>query len=593
MSDRSHARPNTTAGSATAGATDPAAATAATETGEDAAPLALVLGASGYVGGRLVPRLLDAGYRVRVLARTPGKLRDVPWARSVDVRAGDLLEGGEEVEEAFAGCDVVYHLVHSMGSTEEFAAADRRIARRVSSAAHARGLRRVVYLGGLGEVDEHSSQHLASRAEVADILAAGPTPCTVLRAGVIIGSGSASFEMLRHLVEKLPVMVTPRWVHTRTQPIAIRDVLRYLVVAADAAHEDGADHDYDIGGPDVLTYLDMMRIYARVAGLPRRLVVPVPVLTPSLSSHWVNLVTPVPFGVARPLIDSLTMEVIVRDAQAGETEDIATLDPHPTIPYDQALRLALLRVRDAEVETSWRDAEIGGRSPAEPYPGDPEWTGGTLLTDVHESDTSAPAPYAFATVSRVGGGRGWPTHMWAWSIRGRMDRLIGGVGLRRGRRDPNRLRVGDALDFWRVEEIRQPGAGGGTPVGSAPAPDPQQVGLLRLRAEMRVPGAAWLEWRIQPHAEDTGARLTQRALFAPRGLLGRVYWWSMLPFHAFIFASMLRSLARQAEELASSDTDGSVLAQSLEPPQPPRPLAPPQAATAAEGATERSSRAAG
>lgn len=574
MSDRSHpsnAHPRDT---------DPDAATrpaAGSEAPAPDAPRALVLGASGYVGGRLVPRLLDAGYQVRVLARSPAKLRDVPWARHAEIRAGDLLEGGEEVEDAFADCDVVYHLVHSMGSAEEFAAADRRIARRVAAAAHGAGLRRIVYLGGLGEVDERTSQHLASRSEVADILAAGPTPSTVLRAGVIIGSGSASFEMLRHLVEKLPVMVTPRWVHTRTQPIAIRDVLRYLVAAADPANDDGVDHDYDVGGPEVLTYLEMMQIYARVAGLPRRLVVPVPVLTPSLSSHWVNLVTPVPFGVARPLIESLTIEVVVRDPQAGETEDVRELDPHPTIPYEQALRLALLRVRDAEVETSWRDAEIGGRSPAEPYPGDPAWTGGTLLTDVHEIDTDAPAPYAFATVCRVGGGRGWPTHGWAWAIRGRLDRLIGGVGLRRGRRDPNRLRVGDALDFWRVEEIRQPGDGVRGPHDQDG--DPTQEGLLRLRAEMRVPGAAWLEWRIAPRPGGHGAHLTQRALFAPRGLLGRLYWWSMLPFHAFIFASMLRSLAHQAQRLAAEDRDGTILAQSLDPPDPPRPLTLPAAET--------------
>ncbi len=492
----------------------------------------LILGATGYVGGRLVPRLLEAGYAVRCLVRTPGKVDGLPWARDVEVVAGDLATG-EGVGEAFADVDVVYHLVHSMGSRGgglDFAALDRRIALRVAQSAERAGVRRIVYLGGLGEVDEDSSEHLRSRAEVGDILLAGGTPVTALRAAVIIGSGSASFEMLRHLVEKLPVMVTPRWVHTRVQPIAIRDVLRYLVGVIAEEGED--DHVYDIGGPDVLTYLEMMRAYARVAGLRRRVVVPVPVLSPKLSSHWVGLVTPVPTGVAKPLVASLTQEVVVRP----DGEDVREVVPGPTIPYVEALGLALRRIRDREVQTSWRDAELADRSPAEPYPGDPAWTGGTLLSDEQETTVPADAASAFIAVSAVGGDRGWPTHRWAWALRGWLDHVVGGVGLRRGRRDPDVVRVGDALDFWRVEDVREP--------------EGPHAGLLRLRAEMKLPGRAWLEWRIHPL--DGRSRIEQRALFAPRGIAGRLYWWAMLPFHAVIFRAMVERLGEAAVTVATS-----------------------------------------
>jgi uncharacterized protein YbjT (DUF2867 family) len=499
-------------------------------TGRADRDLVLVLGASGYVGGRLAPRLLEAGYRVRCLARSPRKLQTLPWAGQAEIVQGDLL-GGDGLDDAFAGVRVVFHLVHSMGSAEEFSSADRQIARRVAAAAERAGVERIVYLGGLGDDEETTSAHLRSRAEVGRIFLDSPVPTTVLRAAVIIGSGSASFEMLRHLVERLPVMVTPRWVDTRVQPIAIRDVLRYLVGVAGTA--EGGDHVYDIGGPDVLTYREMMQAYARVAGLRPRVIVKVPLLTPTLSSHWVHLVTPVPAGLARPLIESLTSEVVV----AGG-EDITEAVPGACLPLEEALRLAIRRIRDRDVETSWREAELAGRSPAEPYPGDPAWTGGTLLRDVQQVETRADPAQVFREVSRIGGARGWPSHMWAWQIRGWIDQAVGGVGLRRGRRDPETLRVGDALDFWRVEEIREPGDG--------------EDGLIRLRAEMRLPGDAWLEYRISP--ARPGSRLQQRALFAPRGVFGRLYWWVMLPFHGAIFAPMVRRLARQAEAgITSSD----------------------------------------
>jgi uncharacterized protein YbjT (DUF2867 family) len=508
--------------------------------------LALVLGASGYVGGRLVPRLLEQGYAVRCLARSPEKLAGNAWADDVEIVRGDLLSG--DLSAVFDGADVVVHLVHSMGKSESFADADRTIAQRVAAAAEAAGVKRIVYLGGLGEIDETTSAHLRSRAEVGEILLESPVPTTVLRAAVIIGSGSASFEMLRHLTEKLPAMITPRWVRTRVQPIAIRDVLRYLVGVLDDPSDD--NHVFDIAGPDVLTYQDMMQQYAAVAGLPRRLIVNVPVLTPALSAVWVNLVTPVPYALAKPLVLSLAVEVVKRP----DGEDIASLVPGECLPYREAVRLALGRVRDLDVETSWRDAEIAGREPADPYPGDPEWSGGTLLRDVRTAQTWAAPEYVFAACTRVGGDRGWPSFDLLWEVRGLLDRMVGGIGLRRGRRDPDTLRVGDALDFWRVEDLRPP------------SEDPD-CGLIRLRAEMRVPGRAWLEWRVE--ATATGSRLTQRALFAPKGLLGRLYWWTMTPFHPPIFKSMVVALARDAETLARAGDARTPATSTGEPTAPP------------------------
>ncbi len=496
----------------------------------------LVLGSSGYVGGRLVPRLLAAGYQVRCLARSPQKLQGLPWASQVEIAQGDLLDR-ESIQPAFEGVHAVFHLVHSMGSQADFAFADRKIARHVSRASELAGVRRIVYLGGLGEITNETSEHLRSRAEVGDILYDSSVPTTILRAAIIVGSGSASFEMLRYLVERLPVMITPRWVSTRTQPVAVRDVLRYLV----GVLEDDRPrwHVYDIGGPEVMTYLDMMQIYARVAGLRPRLIVKVPVLTPNLSAGWVNLFTPVPFGLAKPLIKSLATEVVVRP----DGEDIREVVPGDPLPYEEAVRLALQRVHDHEVETSWRDADLAGHSPADPYPGDPEWTGGTLLTDVREREVAAEPRHVFAAVSRIGGDNGWPSYVWAWKLRGLLDRLIGGVGLSRGRRDPERLRVGDALDLWRVEEMRE-GRGDGDPW------------VLRLTMESKVPGRAWLEFRITER--PGGSTVTQRALFAPRGVWGRLYWWVLLPIHPFVFTSQVAAIAKDAEDLARRGSEAQL-----------------------------------
>ncbi len=510
----------------------------------------LVLGATGYVGGRLVPRLLAAGHRVRCLVRDAAKLRDAPWAAQVEIVQGDLLG---DTAAAFRDVDVVYHLVHSMTGGGDFARLDRDIARSVARCATDAGVGRIVYLGGLAS-DDGTSEHMRSRAEVAEVLRAGGVPVTVLRAAVIIGSGSASFEMLRHLVEVLPAMVTPRWVESRVQPIAIRDVLRYLVGVL--AIDDRAHHTFDIGGPDILTYRQMMRVYAEVTGLPRRIIVGVPLLTPRLSSHWVGLVTPVPATIARPLVESLTSDAVA----AGGTDAIQRLVPGERIAYRRALQLALARIRDHDVETSWREADITGRAPADPDPGDPDWSGGTLYRDVRTAASAGTPDDLFAAVCGVGGDRGWP-HGWAWRIRGVLDRMVGGIGLRRGRRDPDALRVGDALDFWRVLDVR--------------APRDDQPGLLRLIAEMKLPGRAWLEFRID-RSDDGASVLHQRALYAPKGLSGRLYWWVLVPFHQVIFPAMATMLARRAERRATSSgaptappaarDDGSAAAA----PDPPR-----------------------
>ncbi|MCB5169483.1 SDR family oxidoreductase [Streptomyces bambusae] len=490
--------------------------------------LCLVTGASGYIGGRLVPELLDAGHRVRCLARTPAHLRDHPWAGRVETVRGDVTDAAS-LRSALRGVAVAYYLVHSMNSGPGFERTDRRAAETFAAEARAAGVRRIVYLGGLAPADvpeEHLSPHLRSRAEVGRILLASGVPTTVLRAAVVIGSGSASFEMLRYLTERLPVMVTPSWVSTRVQPIAVRDVLRYLV--GSARMPDHVSRTFDIGGPDVLNYRAMMLRYAAVAGLPRRLVLPVPMLTPGLSSHWIGLVTPVPRSLARPLAESLRHEVVCTE------HDIAAWvpdGPGAPLPFDEALRLALRRVGEADVATRWSSAALPG-APSDPLPTDPDWAGGSLYEDSREREVAAGPADLWRVIEGIGGENGWYSFPLAWAVRGWLDRLVGGVGLRRGRRDAARLRVGDSLDFWRVEEV-EPGR------------------LLRLRAEMRLPGLAWLEMYAEPTA-DGRARYRQRALFHPRGLAGQLYWWSVSPFHAVVFGGMARRISRTAEQAAAA-----------------------------------------
>ncbi|MGB0114480.1 MAG: SDR family oxidoreductase [Ilumatobacteraceae bacterium] len=474
----------------------------------------LVAGATGYVGGRLVPELLAAGAEVRVLSRSLGRARRYDWSDAVELVQGDVLEP-ETLVDAFEGCDAAYYLVHSMGAGGDFESTDATAASNFRDAADAAGLQRLVYLGGMGSDDELST-HLASRQQVGEILASGDTPTTELRAAVVIGSGSLSFEMLRYLTEVLPVMITPRWVDTRCQPIAIRDVLHYLVHVLDDT--EPVDRVLEIGGPDVVTYAEMMQTYARVAGLRRRVIVPVPVLSPSLSSRWVGLVTPLPSKIARPLIDSLRHEVVMSN------HDIDRIAPHHPISFVESVELAVRRTRAEVVSTRWSDS---GYTSADVIPGDPEWAGGSTLADHQTVETTARPEDLYEAFARIGGANGYYVADWAWRVRGWMDSVIGGPGLRRGRRHPVDLRPGESLDFWRVRTV-EPGV------------------ELGLEAEMRVPGRAWLSWRIE-QSDDGSSTLHQTAWFAPRGLWGRAYWYAMLPFHDVIFAGMAGAIVRHAE----------------------------------------------
>jgi uncharacterized protein YbjT (DUF2867 family) len=488
----------------------------------------LVTGATGYIGGRLVPELLAAGHRVRVMTRSPERLRDHPWSGQVEIVRADAAEPAE-VAAACAGADVVYYLIHALGSGPAFEETDRRTARILAGVVRETGVGRLVYLGGLEPTGEDLSPHLRSRAEVARILLDSGVPTVVLRAAVVLGSGSASFEMLRYLTERLPVMVTPRWVHSLIQPIAIRDVLRYLVGCARLPAS--VHRAFDVGGPDRMSYAEMMQRYAEVAGLPRRRILPVPLFTPSLSSHWVGLVTPVPASIARPLVESLRNTVVCRE------HDIAAYLPDPPeglLGFDDAVRLAIQRVKDSAVSTRWASASVPG-APSDPLPTDPDWAGGSLYVDERTRETPAPAGTVWRVIEGIGGERGWYSFPLAWQVRGALDRLVGGVGLRRGRRDPHDLYVGDALDFWRVEAL-------------------ERGRLLRLRAEMRLPGLAWLEFHVE-HADAEapagGTRVRQRATFAPHGLLGHLYWWAVAPFHGVVFGGMVRSIVRAAEQPAA------------------------------------------
>lgn len=483
----------------------------------------LVTGASGYVGGRLVPRLLEARFAVRTLSRDPDRLVDHPWAPAVERMQGDVLDAGS-LPSALDGVDVAFYLIHTLGEGRSFEDMDRRAAQTFATAARNAGIRRIIYLSGLSPQAEQLSPHLRSRAEVGQILLSSGVPTVVLRAAVILGSGSASFEMLRHLTERLPVMVTPRWVRTRIQPIAIRDVLHYLVGATTIPNT--VNRAFDIGGPDVLTYVDMMRRYAALAGLRPRVVIPVPVLSPGLSSHWVNVVTPVPRNIARPLVESLRNTVVCTE------HDIARYVPDPAgglLGFDQAVVAALQQISDGAVTTRWSDASTV-RGPGSLLPTDPNWAGEPARVDERQAEVQASVKDLWRIVEGIGGENGWYSWPIAWAARGWLDRLFGGPGLRRGRRDPHHLRVGDALDWWRVEAI-----------------EPHR--LLRLRAEMRLPGTAWLDLVVEPGSHGQ-ARYRQRAVFYPKGLLGLAYWWLIKPFHGVVFGGMQRNIARAAVRLA-------------------------------------------
>jgi uncharacterized protein YbjT (DUF2867 family) len=483
----------------------------------------LVTGATGYVGGRLVPKLLERGHKVRVIVRDHHRLDDVPWRDAVDIVEGDLVDQSA-VARAVEGRDVVYYLVHSMSSSGDFEKIERQVATTMAREARTAGVKRIVYLGGL-HPEGPLSRHLGSRKEVGDILLSSGVPTIALQAGVVIGSGSASFEMIRHLTEVLPYMPAPKWVRNFIQPIAIRDVLHYLVASADLPAS--INRAFDIGGPDVFRYGQLMNGYAVEAGLKQRPIAALPVLTPWLASQWVNLVTPIPRSLAVPIIESLLHDAVMTN---HDIDDVVPPPAEGLTGYRKAVRLALARMRTGEVETSWRDAQVTG-APADQLPSDPEWSGHTVYTDERVVSCSADTAGLWQVVESVGGANGWYSLPVAWAARGWLDKLVGGVGLRRGRRDPEHLVTGDALDFWRVESMEK---------GKS----------LRLRAEMKLPGRAWLEFRVEPTPEGTST-LHQRAVFFPHGLGGRLYWLAVMPLHGIVFAGMANAMAKKAEGVSA------------------------------------------
>ena len=477
--------------------------------------LVLLTGATGYIGGRLVPRLLEAGYSVRCLARDTARLEGRPWRSQVEVAAGDCLRA-DTLPAAMSGVDVAFYLVHSMAGGRDFEQRDVLAARNFAAAARTAGVSRILYVGGLGDPDTDLSEHLRSRQETGRVLRETGVPVTEFRAAVIVGSGSLSFEIIRYLTERLPVMICPRWLYTRAQPIAIRNVLDYLVAALDTPASTG--QIIEIGGANVMTYGDMLRGYARARGL-RRWLLPVPVLTPRLSSYWLHLVTPVPAAIARPLIQGLRNDVVVRSDTAQRLfPQIQPLD------YDTAVRLALANLDSGRVETAWSDAVASSQGDTVPVSLS---TQEGIIRERRQLRVGASAEAVYSAFTRLGGATGWLCMDWAWRVRGFLDRLVGGVGLRRGRRDPQEARVGDALDFWRVEAV-EPGR------------------LLRLRAEMKVPGRAWLEFHVEP-IDALSSLLSQTAFFAPRGLTGLLYWYLLYPIHAIIFSGLAKNLARRAQ----------------------------------------------
>lgn len=464
----------------------------------------LLTGATGYVGGRLLRRLEEQGARVRCLARRPQHVR----RRTAEVVAGDVLDA-PSLAAAMAGVETAYYLVHSMGSTGNFEQQDRAAAENFGQAARAAGVKRIVYLGGLGEDSGELSPHLRSRHEVGEVLRTSGVPVTELRASIVIGSGSLSFEMIRALVERLPVMITPRWVTVPAQPIAIEDVIEYLLAAP--AAPAGI---YEIGGPDVVSYGDLMREYARQRGL-RRWMIPVPVLTPYLSSLWLGLVTPLFARIGRKLIDSIRHPTVVRDRSA-----LVVFAVKP-VGVREAMARALRNEDQEFAETHWAGAVSAGSEPR-------HWGGvrfGNRLIDRRSVTVGVPAERAFEPIQRIGGATGWYFADWLWRMRGGMDLLVGGVGMRRGRRHPVELRVGETMDCWRVEDI----------VAGR---------RLRLAAEMKLPGRAWLEFEVEP--TGNGARITQTAMFDPLGLAGLAYWYLIWPLHELVFAGMLRGVAQAA-----------------------------------------------
>lgn len=484
----------------------------------------LVTGATGYVGGRLVPRLLEAGHEVHALVRDARRVAGRTWSDLVTVHEGDLTDADSLAPLRGLRFDAAYYLVHGMAEAGGFEAREQAAARNFAAAVRTE---HCVYLGGLQPKHGEPREHLRSRAEVGRVLAEA-LPTTEFRAGPIIGSGSTSFEMVRYLTERLPAMVTPRWVRNEVQPIAVRDVLRYLLAALDA----GPVGVVDVGGEPV-SFGDMMRRYARLRGLRRRILIPTPVLAPRLAARWVGFVTPIPNRLAVPIIDGVRTPLLA-DLGAAR-RNFPDIKP---MGYDEAVALALRRVDADEVETRWSGAAATGGGVAASGAGTTPAATGYELHDAENRKqevravvVDAPAGEVFAVVAGLGGDRGWPAWDWAWRARGALDRFVGGPGLGRGRRRQDLLLPGDAVDFWRVEAVEVPR-------------------LLRLAAEMRMPGRAWLEFRVEPLG-DARSRLVQTALFEPKGVPGLAYWWSLYPVHRWLFRDLARAIRREAEARAA------------------------------------------
>ena len=485
----------------------------------DSARKILVTGASGYVGGRLVTALLEDGADIRVFVRDKNKAQSHTWASAVEIAVGNASDYQSTVA-VLTGVHTAFYLLHSINLGPNFDKIESEMAKNFAKAAQECGVKQIVYLGGINN-DAKTSKHLSSRANTGKSLASSTVAVMELRAGIIIGSGSASFEMLRHLTHRLPVMTTPKWVMNKTHPIAVRDVLWYL--RKSAMLEKPVSGVFDIGGPEVLSYADMMQKFAKLSGLRKRLIIKVPVLTPKLSSLWIGFVTPVPTSLARPLVGSLISEVV-----ADPAKSINHLIPKPAeglIDVEGAIKLALSNISSNTVKTRWSDATTQ-TAPWQKAQSDPAWAGEALYKDSKVRVTDASMENLWVAIEEIGGENGWYGADFLWYLRGVLDRMIGGVGLRRGRRDPIHLRVGDSLDFWRVESL-VPGES------------------LKLYAEMILPGKAWLEFRIKklPNGQS---EVTQEASYSPRGLGGQLYWYAVLPFHSLVFPTMIRNLIRSA-----------------------------------------------
>lgn len=486
----------------------------------------LILGASGYVGARLVPAMVAAGAQVRVMVRDPTRLHEATWLNDVEVQVGDVSEP-ERVWAAMAGVDVVYYLVHSMDGPD-FVRFDRLAAQLVARAAKGSGVRRIVYLGGLHPTDDRRwSRHLASRAEVGEIFLRSGVCSAVLQAGVIVGSGSTSFELLRYLTERLAVLPAPAWVHNRIQPIAISDVLHYLLAAATLPAT--VNRGIDIGGPDVMTYWELMCRYARIAGLPAPLALPLPALPQALSAPvfaWAaSVLTPVKRSVAEPLIESLAHDIVCGAAGLGQ---FLGSPPGGPCSYEHAVRRALgSDLRDPDTRSRPDDAADWGSDPARAAATDPGGSGGPVFVERHTHDVRATPTQLWSVVEGVGGDNGWYTVPGAWRLRGLLDHVVGGIGAYRGRPDTGTLHAGDIVDFWRVTHI-EPGR------------------QLTLRAEMKMPGTATLEMTVEP-GTNGNSRYLQKVTFVPTGPIGHLYWWAQRPAHTLIFSTMAYQITRAAQ----------------------------------------------